>query len=99
LKRLLIIGALAAASAFPFAVSSHAQNVHTPIGDLNANGTGPGDGYVEANGDDGNPCPLGGYLAVDSDGVQGSDKKGVGYARGTNPIIPPGSGAPTAPCS
>jgi hypothetical protein len=98
LKRLLIVGALAAASAFPFAFSAHAQSVGTPIGTLTVNGTGPSDGYVEANGADSNPCPLGGYLAADSNGVQGSAATGTGYGRGTNAIIPPSGATPTAPC-
>lgn len=98
MKRLLIIGALAAASALPFAISATAETVTTPAGTVTADGTGPSDGYVEANGADTNPCPLSGYLAADSNGVQGSDAAGTGYARGTNPIVPPGSGDPSAPC-
>jgi hypothetical protein len=99
LKRLLIVGALAAASAFPFAFAANAQTVSTPAGDLTVNGTGPSDGYVEANGTDTNPCPVNGYLAADSTGVQGSSKSGQGYTRnGPNQIIPPSGAAPTAPC-
>src|SRR5437660_3627367 len=85
LKRLLIAGALVVSSAFTFnSFSAHAATACAPYvtgaspGTLCASGTGPSDGYVEANGNDSNPCPLGGYLAVDSNGVQGSSASGSG---------------------
>jgi hypothetical protein len=100
LKRLLIVGALAAASAIPFTWSASAADTCTPnpaaVGTVCAGGTGPADGHIVADGDATNPCPLAGYLAVDSNGVSGASSGG--YARGTNPIIPPSGAAPSNPC-
>ena len=80
-------------------MSATAETVETPAGTLTVDGTGPNDGYVEANGADSNPCPLSGYLAADSDGIHGSDAAGSGYARGADILVPPSGEEPTAPCS
>lgn len=83
-------------------MSATAETVEVPgVGTLTVDGTGPDDGYIEANGDDTNECPLAGYLAADSDGLHGSDEAGSGYARGEDQLLPPAddAGEPTAPCS
>lgn len=102
MKRLLIVGALVVSSAFTYnAFGAHAATCapDAGAGTVCVGGSGPSDGYIEANGNDSNPCPLGGYLAVDGSGVSGSADPGTGYSPGTNMIIPPASGSsPTAPC-
>jgi hypothetical protein len=100
LKRLLIVGALAAASAFPLAMSAHAADTCTPdpagVGTACAGGTGPADGHIVADGNDSNPCPISGYLAADQGGVSGAASGG--YQPGANYIIPPSGAAPSNPC-
>lgn len=109
MKRLLIVGALVAASAFTFGLSAQAANptcptgdqvnVPTPVGVVCAGGDPTTQsGHVVADGNDSNPGPAAGYIGVDSnEGVVGCST-GNYAGTGDNVItaIPP-TGAPTPP--
>jgi hypothetical protein len=106
LKRLLIVGALAAASAFSFTVTANAVDQDTPVGTVSADGDPAAqEGHVYADGNGANGAPEG-YIGVNSsEGVVGCWTGD--YAEGSNnviaaippdaPTIPPNPGDPCAP--
>jgi hypothetical protein len=57
-------------------------------------------GHVYADGNESNPCPLSGYLAVDNNGVSGAETgtytPGANTIVGADGTLPDGSGG--APC-
>jgi hypothetical protein len=104
LKRLLIIGALAAASAFTFNISANAAVpgcTAVPVGQVCADGDPAGQtGHVYADGNGANGAPSG-YIGVnDSEGVVGCWTGD--YSEGSNNVItpiPPAVAAPAPPAA
>ena len=98
MKRLLIIGALAAASAFTFNISAQAADTcaPNPEGTACAGGdpaTQTGHIYADGNGANGAPS---GYIGVnDSEGVVGCWTGD--YAEGSNNVILDPANPPTSP--